>query len=153
MSRPDLFFDSSALFAGVVSARGVARALLHFAESTMITITVSEQVVAETERSVARKAPRSLLALREALRCTGLRIVRDPPAAQLSADKFRDIIAHRADLPILVAAINSGTDYLVTHNRRHFIDDPAVAERSGLRIGTPGDALIWVRERISRSRQ
>jgi hypothetical protein len=31
-------------------------------------------------------------------------------------------------------------------NRRHFIDDPAVAAHSGLRIGTPGDALAWVRE-------
>lgn len=37
-------------------------------------------------------------------------------------------------------------DYLVTLNGRHFIDDPAVAARSGLRIGTPGDALAWMRE-------
>ena len=37
-------------------------------------------------------------------------------------------------------------DYLVTFNRRHFIDDPNVATRSGLRIGTRGNALDWVRD-------
>ena len=37
---------------------------------------------------------------------------------------------------------------LVTLNRRHFIDDPEVARRSDLRIGTPGDALAWVRGEI-----
>ena len=68
MIRPDLFFDSSALFAGVVSARGAARALLHLAEAAMVTITVSEQVIAETERSLARKVPQALIDLRETLR-------------------------------------------------------------------------------------
>jgi hypothetical protein len=40
------------------------------------------------------------------------------------------------------------TGYLVTLNRRHFSEDPEVARRSGLRIGTPGDALAWVRGEI-----
>ena len=152
MIRPDLFFDGSALFAGVVSARGAARVLLHLAETAMVTITVSEQVIAETERSLARKVPQALIDLRETLRSSGLRIVRDPPQTQLDEDRYKDMIAHRADLPILVAAINSETNYLVTHNRRHFVDDPAVAERSGLHIGTPRDALVWGRKQKSNGR-
>ena len=56
---------------------------------------------------------------------------------------------HLADVPVLVAAMNARTDYLVTLNRRHFVDDPNVAARSGLRIGTPGDALVWVRGVLS----
>jgi hypothetical protein len=39
-------------------------------------------------------------------------------------------------------------DYLVTHNRKHFLNDPTVAEKSGLRIGTPGDVLAWLRENL-----
>jgi hypothetical protein len=35
---------------------------------------------------------------------------------------------------------------MTVQNQRHFIDDPSVAARSGLRIGAPGDALAWVRE-------
>ena len=147
MSSPDLFFDSSALFAGIVSASGASRALLLLAEAGRVTITVSEQVVAETERAVARKIPRALTDYRETLRATGLRIVRDPLPEKIEAHK--DIIAHPADVPIVVAAMQVGTDYLVTLNRRHFIDDPGVASRSGLRIGMPGDVLAWVRERLS----
>lgn len=144
MSSPDLFLDSSALFAGVVSADGAARALLLLGEAGLVTITISEQVVAETERAVARKVPRALAYYREALRSSGLRIVRDPSAEEVEA--HRDLVAHRADVPIVVAAIKAEVDYLVSFNRRHFIDDPGVAARSRLRIGTPGDALAWVRE-------
>jgi predicted nucleic acid-binding protein len=144
MSRPDLFLDSSALFAGVVSPDGAARVLLLLAEAGPVTITVSEQVVAETERAVTRKALQVLAYYREALRSTGLRIVRDPLPEELEA--YRDIIAHRADGPIVVAAIRADVGYLVTLNRGYFMDDHGVAARSGLRIGMPGDALAWVRE-------
>lgn len=148
MPKPDLFLDSSALFAGIVSATGASRALLILSEAERIGITVSEQVVTETERALARKVPQALSYYREALRSTGLRIVRNPAPDEVTAQ--RDIIAHLADVPIVVAAMKAQADFLVTFNRRHFIDDPGVAERSGLRIGTPGDALDWVREQLTR---
>jgi predicted nucleic acid-binding protein len=148
MPRPDLFLDSSALFAGVVSPGGAARALLLLAEAEFVTLTISEQVVAETERALARKVPRALAYCREALRSTGLRIVRDPSPGEVAADG--DIIVHRADVPIVVAAMKAQVDYLVTLNRRHFLDDASVTARSGLRIGTPGDALAWVQEQLAR---
>jgi predicted nucleic acid-binding protein len=148
MPNPELFFDSSALFAGVVSSRGAARTLLLLAEAELITIVVSEQLVAETERALARKVSRALPYYREALRSTGMRILRDPSPEEV--ETHRDVIAHQADVPIVVAAMKVEVDYLVTHNRRHFIDDPNVVARSGLRIGTPGDALAWIREQLAR---
>ena len=147
MPSPELFFDSSALFAGIVSASGASRALLVLAEAGQIAISVSEQVVTETERAVARKLPRALPDFREAIRATGLHIVRDPTPAEI--DAYADIIAHKADVPIVVAAMKVKTDHLVTLNRCHFIDDPAVADRSNLRIGTPGDALAWARQHLA----
>lgn len=147
MPSPDLFLDSSALFAGVVSADGAARALLLLGEAGLVTITICEQVVAETERAVARKVPRALAYYREALRSSGLRVVRDPSPEEVEA--HRDIVTHRADVPIVIAAMKSEVHYLVSFNRRHFVDDPGVAARSGLRIGTPGDALAWVRELLT----
>jgi predicted nucleic acid-binding protein len=142
--RSQLFFDASVLFAGVISAVGAARALLLLSEAGVVAITVSEQVIAETERTLARKAPAAVPFYRETLRASGIRIVKDPPAAEVAA--ARDMIAHEPDVPILVAAIKVKTGYLVTLNRRHFIEDPEVARRSGLRIGMPGDALAWVRD-------
>ena len=151
MPGPDLFLDSSALFAGVVSAHGAARALLSLGEAGLVTVTVSEQVVAETERAVARKVPRALGHYREVLRSSGLRIVRDPAPEEVQA--HQGIVAHRADVPIVVAAMKARVDYLVSFDRRHFVGDPGVADRSGLRIGTPGDALAWVRERLMREEE
>lgn len=146
MSRPELFFDTSALVAGIGSRTGGVRALLDFSETGLITVLVSEQVIAETERTVARKLPAYVSLARELIRTANIRIVRDPAQAQLLA--YEGYVAHAADLPILVAAMQASVDFLVTLNRRHFIDDPAVARKSNLRIGTPGDALAWLRSQI-----
>ncbi len=148
MSGLHLFFDSSALFAGVVSTDGASRALLLLAEGGLMTVSVSEQVLVETERAVARKLPQALPTFREALRSTSLRIVPDPTPEQVMA--HHNLISHQTDVPIVLAAMQARVDYLVTLNRRHFIDDPGVAVRSGLRIGTSGAALTWVRECLTR---
>lgn len=146
LSRPQLFFDSSALIAGIISASGAARALLLLSEAGAIAITISEQMIAETERNLARKAPAALPFYRETVRASRIRIVKDPSVAEVAAS--RNLISHETDVPILVAAMVVKTGCLVTLNRRHFIEDPEVARRSGLRIETPGDALAWVRGEI-----
>ena len=149
MSSPDLFFDSSALFAGAVSQVGAARALLVLAESALISITVSEQVIVEPERALARKAPKALVPYREMVRRARIRIVPSPSMTDVQA--HAGIIAHETDVPIVVAAMQAHVDYLITLNRRHFLDDPDVAARSGLRIGMPGDGLAWVRLELSKT--
>lgn len=146
MSRASLFLDSSALFAGIVSATGAARALLLLGEVDQISILISEQVVTETERALVRKAPAALQNLRQAILASKAQIARDPAREEVQVNL--DLISHAADVPILLAAIQAKVDYLVTLNRAHFLDDPGVAQRSGLRIGTPGDALTWLRQEL-----
>lgn len=143
MSRVRMFFDSSALVAGVISSTGAGRALLLLAESGLVSLLVSEQVIAETERALARKAPHALSYYRRTVKGAVTHILRDPESEEVR--KHKDFIRHEADVPILLAGMKAQVDYLVTLNRRDFIDDPAVADRSGLRIGTPGDALEWLR--------
>jgi predicted nucleic acid-binding protein len=147
MSKANLFLDSSALFAGIISSTGAARALLLLAESDQITITLSEQVVTETERAMARKVPQALTDLRAAILASKAQIVQDPAPEKVQENLH--LISHPADVPILLSAMKAKVDYLVTHNRVHFIDDPGVAVKANLRIGTPGDALDWVRGLIS----
>lgn len=67
MSMINLFLDSSALFSGIISSTGGVRSLLLLAETKQILITISEKVVAETERAIARKVPEALVDLREAI--------------------------------------------------------------------------------------
>lgn len=147
MPEIKLFLDSSALFAGIVSASGAARALLLLAESGHITVAISEQVVTETESAIARKIPSAIHDLRGAILSSKASILRNPSPEEVMANS--KLISHPADIPILLSAMGAEVDYLVTLNRKHFIDYPGVARRSGLRIGTPGDALSWVREQIS----
>jgi predicted nucleic acid-binding protein len=149
MPKIEIFFDSSALIAGIISAQGAARALLLLAEDEKILISVSEQVVAEVERNIARKAPKAVQFARELILAANIRILRDPQISEIH--EHPDWISHPADLPILVAAARARVDFLATLNTKHFVDDPQVALRSGLRIGTPGDALAWVRDQLSRT--
>ena len=143
MPGPKLFLDSSALFAGIASPDGAARVLLLLGEIGQVTLIASEQVIAETERAIARKLPRALNDLRQAILHSRVQIQPDPPPEMIG--ERLDWISHTADLPILLAAVQAQVDFLVTLNRKHFLDDAQVALRSGLRIGTPGDALAWVR--------
>jgi len=147
MSKANLFLDSSALFTGIISATGASRALLLLAESEHILITISGQMVIETEHAIARKVPLALDDFRQAILASKARIVHDPPLEDVLANQ--NLISHPADAPILLSSMHSNVDYLVTLNRKHFIDDPDVAEKSGLRIGTPGDTLSWVRRQLS----
>jgi hypothetical protein len=140
--------DSSALFAGVASATGAARALLVLGEAGRVSIVVSEQVLVETERAVARKVPEALPYLRRALRASRFRILDDPPTEAL--EQHAGLISHRADLPILVAAMREGVGFPVTHNHRHFLQ-AGLPEASGLLIGSPGDGLKWLLERLART--
>ena len=110
-------------------------------------ITISEQVVTETERVIARKVPQVLNDLRQAILASKACIVSDPSLDDVMA--HQTLISHPADVPILLAAMRAKVDHLITFNRKHFIDDPSVAHNSGLIIGTPGDALRWVRGSIS----
>ena len=146
MPKNKLFLDSSALIAGVLSPTGAARALLLMSEMGDVDLYISEHVIAETERSLARKVPEALPEYRKTIKNADMKIV-----SNLSPDEVRAclyMIADPEDAPILAAAMKTRADYLVTHNRKHFLDDPNVAGRSGLRIGTPGDALAWLREQV-----
>lgn len=147
MPKPNIFLDSSALIAGAISEFGAAHALLQLGESEDILLTVSEMVITESERAIAKKSPHNLNDLRVLIKKAKLRIVADPSNKEVQGGLY--LINDPNDVPILLAAIKAKVDYLATHNRRHFLDDPDVAEKSGLQIGTPGDALAWIREKLS----
>ena len=146
MPKFNIFLDSSALIAGAISESGAAHVLLNLGESRDIVLTVSELVILESERSIARKSPRNIDDLRKLIKATNLQIVQNPSTEEVEANLY--LINDPNVVPILLAAMKAKVDYLATHNRKHFLDDPKVSERSGLRIGTPGDVLAWLRDNL-----
>lgn len=146
MPKFNIFLDSSALIAGAISESGAAHVLLNLGEAKEIVLTVSELVIWESERAVAKKAAGSLHDLRALIKLSNLAIVDDRSPEDVEANLY--LINDPNDVPILLAAMKARVDYLATHNRKHFLDDPTVSERSGLKIGTPGDVLAWLRENL-----
>lgn len=63
MPIPNLFLDTSALFAGIWSATGGARMLLKLGEARAVQLKASSQVLTEFESVLRRKAPQNLGAL------------------------------------------------------------------------------------------
>lgn len=151
MSGIKIFLDSSALFSGIASSEGAARVLLILGETQQIQLVISDQVIAETERAVARKIPSALSAVRQAIHSTRAIIQNNPSPEDVQAHP--DWMKDPTDIPILLAAMQAEVDFLVTLNRKHFIDDANVIQHSGLRIGTPGDALNWLRGRLVESEE
>jgi predicted nucleic acid-binding protein len=147
MSKIKVFLDSSAVIAGVISSSGAARVLLVMSENGQIETFISEHVIVESERSLARKVPHALPEFRQAIKDANPKIVHNPTPQEIKENLY--LIADPEDVPILLSAMKANVDYLATHNRKHFLDDPKVAERSGLKIGTPGDVLAWIRENLN----
>jgi predicted nucleic acid-binding protein len=146
MEKVNIFLDSSALVAGILSTTGAAHALLMFGEDESVLLTVSKWVVIESEETISRKSPRNIETLRNSLVTSKFRIVPDPSDDEIQANLY--LIGDPDDVPVLLAAMKAKVDYLATHDRKHFLDDPKVAERSGLKIGTPGDVIAWIRENL-----
>ena len=146
MPNAKVFFDSSALIAGVISSTGAARVLLVMSENSEIDLIISDQVITETERSLTKKIPQALTNYRETLKDANIKVIRNPSIEEVKENLH--LIADEDDVPILLAAIKEKVDYRATHNRKHFLNDPKVAERAGFKIGTPGDVLAWIRENL-----
>jgi len=144
--KPRVFLDSSALIAGSVSRSGAAHAILTLANADLLTVVISEQVKVECERNLEAKAPRAVQTYRRVLAAIKPEVRPDPTREQV--ETAQAIIGPK-DAPILAAAMTADMDYLVTLDHKHFLDDPGVAQKSGLRLGTPGDFLIWFRERTA----
>lgn len=119
---------------------------MFLSEQGKLDLFISEHVVEECERALARKVPKALPAFRNTLKDIKPKIVLAPTSEEIQTCLY--MISDPSDTPILAAAIKAKVDFLVTHNRRHFLDDPKVAQTSGLRIGTPGDALAWIKENL-----
>ena len=143
--RPRVFLDTSALLAGLASPRGASNAILALAEAGLLTLVVSEQVLVEAERNLQEKLRKAIPEYRRFLAACSVTTIPDPSAADVAN---AEAIIHTKDAPILRAAMDAQVDYLVTLNRKHFLGNPEVTRRSGLRIGAPEDFLAWFRQQL-----
>ena len=142
--RIRLFLDSNVLTGGIVSRWGLDKAALSLCAARLCRLALAEVVRDEVEENLLIHAERlsSLEAdeliehYRRLVKLTNPEMVHYPAEA-LVRRSSRHLIRHAADVPILLSAMASKPDWLLTHNTKHFTE--AVAKRTGLRITTPAE--------------
>jgi predicted nucleic acid-binding protein len=141
--RIRLFLDSNVLTGGIVSLWGLDKAALSLCAARLCKLVLAEVVRDEVEENLLIHAERltSLEAeeliehYRRLVKLTNPEIAPYPPEALVRSS--RHLIRHAADVPILLSAVASKPDWLLTHDTKHFTQ--AVAKRTGLRITTPAE--------------
>ena len=141
--RIRLFLDSNILTGGIVSPWGLDKATLSLCAAKVCNLVLAEAVRDEVEENLLLHAERlpSLDAdqlfedYRRLIKLTHPEIVPYPDKTLVLSS--RHLIRHAADVPILLSAMASKPDWLLTHNAKHFTK--AVAQRASLRIATPAE--------------
>jgi predicted nucleic acid-binding protein len=141
--RIRLFLDSNVLTAGILSKWGLDKAALSLCASRLCRLVLAAVVRDEVEANLllgAERLPRNeahevLAGYRRLVELTDGELVPSPDNALVRSR--RHLIRHEADVPVLLSAMASKPDWLLTHNTKHFTQ--AVAKRTGLRIATPAE--------------
>jgi PIN domain len=136
-----LFLDSNVLTGGIVALWGLDKAVLLLCAARICRLVLAEIVRQEVEENLLQHA--AALPSQEAEQVladyTTLLTLARPERVPLpdgqDVMRARPLIRHAADVPVLLSAMQSRPDWLLTHNTAHFT--PAVATRTGLRIATP----------------
>ena len=96
---------------------------------------VEENLLLHAKRLPTLDAGRLIENYHRLIRLTCPQVVPYPDKNLVRAS--RHLIRHEADVPVLLSAMASKPDWLLTHNTKHFTK--AVAERTSLRIATPAE--------------
>jgi predicted nucleic acid-binding protein len=141
------FLDTSALFAGIWSAKGGSRMILKLGEVGAIRLLASPQVLDEIESALRRKAPHMLGLLALLLDRSGIEVVPSPMSGVIQDSQA--LTEHSGDAQVLAAAWAARADYLVTLDRKHFLGNQTLRASVPFPVGTPGDFLAWYRAQLT----
>ena len=143
---PKVFLDTSVLIAATFSAKGGVREILQLGEIGAIQLFVSQAVLAELEENVLKKKPQYLAVIAAVLESCSVELVA-PPAVE-TVQLCQRFLNYADDAVVLAAAVDAQTDYFVTLDRQHFLNNPLVPTTLPLPLGAPGDFLAWYRARV-----
>jgi predicted nucleic acid-binding protein len=141
--RIRLFLDSNVLTGGIVSPWGLDKAALSLCAARLCKLVLAEVVRDEVEENLLLHAERLptieagelIEHYRRLVKLTDPEMVTYPAEALVQSS--RHLIRHAADVPVLLSAMASKPDWLLTHNTKHFTQ--AVVKRAGVRIATPSE--------------
>jgi len=136
-----VFLDTNIYFAGFLSPDGGSSLILELAKKEKISIYASRLVLREAERNLRKKtSPKTIQAFHRYLKQTAIHVV--PPPNDKTLEHCEPHV-HPKDVPVLAAAIESKVEFLITLDRRHFLNPQTLAHAGKIKIVPPGDFLQW----------
>lgn len=147
---PKLLPDSNIITGALLSRWGQHKAIIALCAAKTYRMVLSEWVQREVERNLLKNI--SILSEDESARLLDeyemlirlTRPIKVPLAAAERITAGRNLIRHQADVPVVLAAIDSQPDWIITMNRKHFTDK--VAKRIGIRIASPQEFFEQLRD-------
>jgi len=133
-----VFIDSSVLIAAAISERGAARDLLRLGFRGRLDLYTAPEVLVETERNLALKAPEALSSFYIFRDLLAAKLVNPPRALVLEAS---GVVAAK-DAPVVAAASHAAVDYVATYDRKHLLSHKdMIRTRFGVVVVTPDEVI------------
>ncbi|MBI4759006.1 MAG: PIN domain-containing protein [Chloroflexi bacterium] len=136
---PKLFLDASVFVAAAGSPSGGSLAVLDLCRRGHFEAVTTRLILLEAEKNIREKLPREAL-LRFYRGLGTLPLTIQEPASGEDNDTYTDLIDEK-DAHVLAAAVKSGSDWLLTLDRRHFMTPKLRRARLKVLIATPGEFL------------
>ena len=134
-----VFLDSNVILSGLLSDKGAPRIILDLLtfQLPFLVGSTGRYNLIEIERNLKRKMPQILAVYKRYLPRLNLKVISVPRPEELRefAGKITD-----KDIPVLVSAIRSKADFLVTGDKRHF-QRIKVPDGYLLKIVTPSEFI------------
>jgi predicted nucleic acid-binding protein len=137
------FIDSSVLMAAAISPTGAGRELLNQGFVGQVDLSISTDVLQETERNLQLKAPRALPDFYRFRNALAGKLVQPTRTQILRAAR----VVEAKDAPIVAAALRAWADYLATYDRRHLLSQrDKIKARFGIAVVLPDEILAMLRQ-------
>jgi predicted nucleic acid-binding protein len=135
-----IFLDSSVLYAAAFSPTGPARRLILRGLEGSVTLVISDLVLKETKRNLAKNAPLALPSFTIIADLLSPQVIRPTKAAVRKAAQ----IVHLKDAPIVAAAAKANAEYLATHDVKHLLKQAQAIEQEYLITVLPPAELLSI---------
>jgi predicted nucleic acid-binding protein len=134
-----VFLDSNVILSGLLSERGAPRIILDLLSLRLPFLigSTGRYNLIEIERNIKKKMPSLLFLYKTYLPKLNLKVIPLPRPKEVR--DFSGQIAEK-DVPVLISAIRSKADFLVTGDKQHF-EKLKTPEKYLLRIVTPSEFL------------
>ncbi len=141
-----VFLDSNVILSGLLSDKGAARTILDLLtlELPFLLVSTGRYNLIEIERNLEKKMPGILSVYKRYLPKLNLKIIPLPRPGELR--EFFGKIANK-DVPVLVSAIRSKADFLVTGDKQHFQKLKSPGDYS-FKIVTPSEFIDLILQEV-----